>query len=456
MFKLRSEMNGAGRVSADICRADAWRLDARHCDIRRSIRRHLTAIGVAFCLVVFGFGTLAAAVRLAGAVVAGGSVVVRSSLKKVQHQTGGIVGSIAVEEGSSVKAGQILIHLDETILRATFDALTASYYELRAQRARLEAEESGASNVSFPDDLLKAAEGADIAHILRGEQKLFEMRRAARLGQINQLHERIAQLKNEIAGLGEQKTAKDNELAIVQKELVGVKDLFNRNLVQMTRLDALERDAARIAGESGALTAQIAQTQGKIAETELQVIQVGADLRSDVARQLGDVRAKTSDVISRRVTAADQLQHLDIRAPQDGVVHELTVHAKGAVVAPGETIMMIVPDKDSLVVEAHVASQDIDQVAINQRAVLRFPGFNQRITPECKATVTRIAADATQDQRGSSYYLVQITPSPDQAAALALRPGMPVEIYVRTSERTMMSYLIKPLADQVSRAFREK
>ena len=282
--------------------------------------------------------------------------------------------------------------------------------------------------------------------------KLFVLRRNARTGQKNQLHQRIAQMKNEIDGLHEQTKAKDGELAIVRSELTGVKDLYDRNLVQLTRLDALQRDAMRIAGERGALTAQTAQTEGRIAETELQIIQIDADLRSEVARQQGDLRAKAADLVGHMVSALDQLQHLDIRAPQNGVVHELAVHAKGAIVSPGEPIMLIVPDADKLVVEVRVAPQDIDQVSLDQTATLRFPNFNQRTTPEVSAQVVRIAADTTQDQRsGVPYYLVQIALPTETPMAASLRPGMPVDAFIKTSERTMLSYLVKPLADQMSR-----
>jgi HlyD family secretion protein len=236
-----------------------------------------------------------------------------------------------------------------------------------------------------------------------------------------------------------------------------VQQLYERNLVQLPRVDGLKRDVARISGERGALTAEIAQAQGKIAETKLQIIQIDTDMRSDVGRQLAEIRGKTSDVIGRRTSAQDQMQHLDIRAPQDGVVHELAVHAKGAVISPGEQVMAIVPDKDRLVAEVHVAAQDIDKVAPEQATMLRFPNFNQRTTPEITAKVSRIAADSTSDAREAPYYTVQIElPANLPLGGAALKPGMPVDAYIETGERTMISYLMKPLADQVGRAFREK
>ena len=424
---------------------------------RRSIRNHCLAIGGAAVVLVLGFGTLGATTKLAGAVMATGTLVVKSNVKKISHQTGGIVGAINVEEGTHVAAGEVLVHLDETVAEATFAGLTHDLYEQEAQRARLEAERDGDDAIAFPKDLT-AVTDPDVAHILTSETKLLELRRKARTGQKDQLSQRIVQLRNEILGLQQQSVAKDTESTIVGKELVGVRDLYARNLVQLTRLDGLERDAARIAGERGALTAQVAQVKGKIAETELQIIQIDEDMRSDVGRQLADLRAKTSDTVERRVAALDQLQHLDIRAPQAGTVHEISVHAKGAVITPGEQIMLIVPDSDRLVAEVRVAPQDIDQVAPEQKAILRFLSFNQRTTPEVVAHVTLVAADTTEDQRnGTSYYVVQIElPSDHPVKGARLRPGMPVDAFIQTSERTMLSYLMKPLVDQMGRSFREK
>jgi HlyD family secretion protein len=425
---------------------------------RSAIRGHCLLILATGGLLVFGFGTMAATMDLSGAVLASGTVVVKSSVKKVSHPTGGIVGRLLVDEGTHVHKGDVLVHLDETVAAATVDALARDFSELEAQRARLEAEAAGAEQVVFDRDIVAAAAGnPGIARIMTGEAKLFALRRSAREGQKKQMAERIAQLGNEIEALRQQQHAKDEELSIVRKELDAVQQLYDRSLVQLPRVDALKRDVARISGEGGALTAEIAQAEGKIAETKLQIIQIDADMRSDVGRQLGEIRAKTSDVTGRRIAAEDQLQHLDIRAPQDGVVHELAVHAKGAVISAGEPILLIVPDRDRLVAEVRVAPNDIDKVGPDQPAILRFPSFNQRTTPEVDAHVTRIAADTSSDPHGTPYYLVQIALAADATVAgTTLKPGMPVDAYIETGERTMLSYLMKPLSDQMSRAFREK
>ena len=224
-------------------------------------------------------------------------------------------------------------------------------------------------------------------------------------------------------------------------------------------MTALERDAARLEGEHGQLVASVAQAKGKISETELQVIQVDQDLRSEVAKELSEVQAKIAELVEKRVAAEDQLKRIDIRAPQDGMVHQLAVHTIGGVVSPGESIMLIVPRSDTLVIEAKVAPKDIDQVRLGQHAVLRLTAFNQRTTPEIEGTVSLVAADQITDEKtGTSFFKVHVRPDADQVARLKgikLVPGMPAEVFIRTGERTVLSYLTKPLNDQVRRAFKE-
>jgi HlyD family secretion protein len=300
-----------------------------------------------------------------------------------------------------------------------------------------------------------------VARVVEGEQRLFEIRRSAREGQMAQLKERVSQLREQIQGLDEQVVAKGREIEFVNEELIGVRELWRKNLVQLTRVTSLERDGARLEGERGALISNIAQTRGKITETELQVLQVGQDLRSEVGKNLADIRGHTSEYVEKKVAAEDQLRRIDIRAPQDGIVHQLTAHTVGGVISPqGDPIMLIVPETDLLSAEVRIAPQDIDQVHIGQRAVMRFSAFSQRTTPELNGEVTRISADVTQDAKtGNSFYTLRIN-APDSELArlngLRLLPGMPVESFIQTGERTVITYLTKPLWDQVHKAWREK
>jgi HlyD family secretion protein len=428
---------------------------------QRSIRAHLVAIAAAALFLVLGVGMIGATTELAGAVIAAGALVVESSVKKVQHPTGGIVGELLVHDGSRVQVGDLLIRLDETMAQANLAMVDKSLAELHARRARLEAERDGGDAIEFPDDLLQSAQQqADIGRVVTGERRLFELRRQAQDGQKAQLRERVSQLKEEVRGYTEQSAAKVKEIEFIGRELEGVRDLFSKNLIPISRVTALERDGARLEGERGQLVATIAQGKGKISETELQIIQVDQTMRSDVAKELADIRAKIAELVERRVTAADQLQRIDIRAPQAGVVHQLSFFTTGGVVAAGEQIMLIVPQADDLIVEVRVDPQKIDQLQLGRPATLRFPGFNQRTTPELNGRVTRIAADVIQDQRtGQPYYLVRIGLATDEIErlnGLKLVPGMPVEAFISTGERTMLSYLFKPLTDQARRAFREK
>jgi HlyD family secretion protein len=397
--------------------------------------------------------------------IASGALVVDSNVKKVQHPTGGVVGELRVHDGSRVKAGDLLIRLDETTAQANLAMVEKSLAELYARRARLEAELAGAETIELPDDLLQAgrqggqAGSAEIGRVIAGERKLFEFRREAQQGQKAQLRERVSQLNDEARGYTDQAAAKKKEIEFISVELEGVRDLWQKNLIPINRVTALERDGARLEGERGQLVATVAQTRGKISETELQIIQLDQNLRQDVAKELAEIRAKVAELVERKVTAMDQLQRIDIRAPQTGAVHQLSVFTQGGVVAAGEQIMLIVPDADDLIVEVRVDPQRIDQLKLEQPATLRFPGFNQRTTPELNGRVTRIAADVIQDQRsGQPYYLVRINLAPEEVerlGGLKLVPGMPVEAFIRTDERTMLSYLLKPLTDQARRAFRE-
>jgi HlyD family secretion protein len=308
--------------------------------------------------------------------------------------------------------------------------------------------------------LLERADDPDVKNVIASETKLFEVRTNGRIGQKAQLRERVTQLNEEIAGLAAQEKAKNQEIALVEKELTGVRELYDKHLVQMSRLTTLERDAARLNGERAQYVASRAQAKGKITETELQIIQVDKDLVSEVSKDLRETNDKIGEFVERKVTAEDQLRRVDIRAPQDGMVLQSTVHTVGGVITAGDAIMMIVPQADDLSVEAKVNPQDIDKLQIGQKTLLRLSAFNQRTTPELNGVVTRVSPDVTTDQRtGQSYYTIRVSMPREEVARLGdskLIPGMPVEAFVQTGDRTMLSYLIKPLSDQLMRSFREK
>ena len=427
---------------------------------RRSIRFHLV-IGLVVVLVLGGgIGGWAATAQISGALIAPGSVVVDSNVKKVQHPTGGVVGELRARDGDVVRAGDVVVRLDDTVTKAGLAIVTKNLNGLWARAGRLEAEQRGAERIHFPAVLLEQIADDEVKNVIASETKLFNVRLASRTGQKAQLRERVLQLNEEINGLAAQQAAKAREIELIEKELIGVRGLYNQQLVQLSRLTVLERDAARLAGERAQFMAARAQTKGKITETELQIIQIDKDLVSEVSKDLRETNDRIGEFVERKVTAEDQLRRVDIRAPQDGMVLQSTVHTVGGVITAGDAIMLIVPQTDSLSVEARVNPQDIDKLVIGQKTLLRLSAFNQRTTPELNGVVSRVSPDTTIDQRtGQSYYTIRISMPASEIARLGdvrLIPGMPVEAFVQTGDRTMLAYLAKPFNDQLMRAFREK
>lgn len=428
-----------------------------------ALRTQLLA-GLVICVVLLvGLGGWAATAELSGAVIASGTVAVEAGLKKVQHPTGGVVGELRVTDGTVVKAGDVLMRLDETVTRSNLELVRGTIDDLEARHARLTAERDGTDAATFPPELLlRATDDPALRVVLDGERALLLSRRNAREGKKRQLHARVGQLEEEIVGLEAQRGSKIAQIELIRKELDGVEGLYERNLVTITRVAALQREAARLEGERGELLSSGAQARGRIAETELQLIQIDQDAQTEVLEELRETEAKLAELKEREIAAQDQLRRIDIRSPQDGVVHQLAVHTVGGVIAPGETVMLIVPQAGALTVEAHIAPGDIDQVAAGQRALLRFSAFSQRTTPELPAEVVQLDADLTREpQTGAAYYVARLRlddaeTGVGEASPLKLVPGMPVEVHIRTETRTALSFLVKPLTDQVARAFREQ
>lgn len=425
-----------------------------------SLRTNLLAGFVLVGGLTAGFGGWAATTEFAGAVVTQGQLVVDGNVKKVQHPTGGVIGGLAVREGDRVEIGAIVARLDDTLARANVGIARKSLADLLARRARLAAERDGATEMSDPPETVVALDDADLRQAVENERKVFAKRRAARLGQTEQLRQRILQLREEIEGQKAQREARGRELELVVQELDGVRSLYEKNLVQLPRLVALQREQARLLGERAQLVSATAQTQGRITEIEMQIGQIEADLASEVARDTKDTDGRIGEVVERLSAAEDSLKRVDIRAPQTGVVHQLAVHTVGGVVGPGEALMIVVPDAEDLAIEAKVSPTEIDRLRIGQPAGLRFSAFNARTTPEISGRVAYVSPDVTIDQRsGATYYTVRVKANAGEIARLGdvhLSAGMPVEVFAATDERTVLSYFTKPLTDQVLRAFREK
>jgi HlyD family secretion protein len=418
-------------------------------------------LGGVFVLVfIVGGATMwAATTRIVGAVVAPGTVVVESNVKKVQHPTGGVVGEIRIKEGDNVKAGDLVIRLDETITRANMQLIANQMDDFGMRAARLEAERDGKDQVTIPDQLAARQNDPRIAKIFADEQKLFATRRDSRQGQKAQLKERIQQFGEEILGVSGQIEAKSTEIQLIGKEIEALAGLEAQKLVTTEKMVRLRRDAARLKGEFGELKSAAAQAKGKIAEVELQILRVDQDAKTEVVKELRETQLKLSELGERRIAAEDQLKRVEIRAPLDGVVHQLAVHTIGGVVNPSEPVMLIVPENDRLVIEAHVEPQSIDQVYSGQKAVIRFTAFQQDKTPELNAKVKGISANSSRDEKtGQVFFTVRLEISDEEMKRLGenkkLVPGMIADVQISTEERTVLSFLIKPLMDNFNRMFR--
>ncbi|WP_186378707.1 HlyD family type I secretion periplasmic adaptor subunit [Sphingobium sp. B2] len=421
--------------------------------LRRSVRIGIIAIGGLFVMLF----VLAAVIQTRGAVVGQGEVAVESRVKKIAHPTGGVIAQVFVKEGDRVRKGQMLMRLDSTVSEASKTKTGESVDQLLAARARLLAERDGRP-LSFPSEMTIEPTPAATAAMAE-EASLYEVRRRARAGEQAQYSERIQQAGQEIAALQAQLTAAGKQTSLIVPERDGLRSLYERKLVTVSRLNQLERTAVDLEGTSAALRAQIAQTHAKIAELRQLSIQSAQAARSEAGMQLADVQSRLNEQEIRSVSAGDTFDRSVVRAPHDGIVDKLAFTTIGGTVPPMQTIMEIVPDSDRLSVELRASPYDIDQLHIGQKAVVRFTAFNLQTTPELNGTVDHIAPERTTDERtGNSYYKLRVEVDDKELRRLGeleLRPGMPVECFVQTEKRSLLSYIVKPLSDQFNRAFRE-
>ncbi|MBB4065644.1 HlyD family type I secretion periplasmic adaptor subunit [Gellertiella hungarica] len=407
---------------------------------------------------IFGW---AATTNISGAVVGGGRVMVQSNEKLVQHPTGGVIGKILVKDGSRVEAGDVVLRLDDTAVRANLAIVESGLSALKARLARLQAERDRAETIRFPDDMRANPSQAD-SDSMRSETQFFETRRRALLNHQAQLRQKIDQVKQQVKGYDVTIDSRKRQWDLVKTELEATRKLYRQNLSTRSQLAALEQNAAKLEGEYGALISDRAGLMAQIAETEIQITGLEEENLADVMKDLRETEAKIAEQEARRIAARDQLARIDIRAPAAGTVHELAVHTVGGVINPAETLMKIVPASSPLEFDLRISPTDIDQVHVGQTARLRFPAFNRAHTPEVAGTVTFVAADASVDRQSErSFYELRITPEPDIHKKLSDRgvdlvPGMPVEAFIQTEERTALSYFLKPLTDQVRHAFREE
>lgn len=431
----------------------------RRPEFKRSARKAILA-GVCVAALTFGgLGTWAASADLASAVLAPGTFVVEGDRKLVQHLEGGVVSQLFVKDGDSVEAGQLLLSLDATQVRASLGVLRANLDAALAERARLVAEREEKAAVVFPDALIERGEDPGVQETVTGQNRLFEARLAAFEGRVEVLRQRIAQLKEEITGIEAQQRSKTRQVALIGEELAGLQELFAKGLTEKPRILALQRDQARLEGERGEHLAAIARAKKAIGETELEILQSTLQRQEEISTSLREIQTRILDLSERIAAARDRVDKIELRAPTAGVVVSLAITTEGAVLQPGETVLEIVPHDTRLVIEAKLRPDDIDSVAVGQTARLRLTALVQRTTPTLTGRVIYVSADRLEEQRsGEPYFLALVALDPDQIARLEgqpVLPGMPAEVMVETGARTALDYLVQPISDTLAKAWRE-
>ncbi len=429
-------------------------------EIYRSIHHELL-VGTALALMLIGgIGGWAALASLESAVIAPATVVVEASRKAIQHETGGFIAEIRVSDGDRVAAGDVLVRLNRTQLAAEINALQKRTFDYSVRRARLIAERDKIESLDLAPALVRQAkDDRELSEIIATQQQLLTSRLALKRSQRKQLNERVSQLSQEIEGLKQIKLATAEELGFLEKELASLDNLRKRQLVSMRRYNDLKRETSEKRGLLGRTEADIAAAEGRINETKFQIAALDVTGRNEVLKELEAVESELQQLTERLTATRDRFSKLEIRASDSGTIHELMFHTIGGVVKPGDTIAQIVPAEATLVVDAQVNTVDRDQIWTGMLARVRFTAFNQRTTPEVTGKIIHISSDQSGGEEGETpFYSVRIKLPPSEIQRLGnveIKPGMPAEVLMTGQARTVISYLTKPIADQVHRAFRD-
>ncbi len=425
-----------------------------------SARRPLFIGFAALFLLVGGFGTWSVLANISGAVIATGQVEVDQNRQVIQHPDGGVVEEVLADEGKPVLAGDVLIRLDAKLLRSELAIVEGQLFELMARRGRLQAERDDAGTVVFDEALRElAGDHPKILDLMDGQTRLFDARAASMVNETQQLEKRRGQTENQIEGILSQQQALVQQLSLIEEELASQQDLLDKGLAQASRVLSLQREEARLRGQVGELIANTAQAEGRITELDIEILKLGTTRREEAITQLRDLQYRELELAERRQSLLEQLDRLEIRAPVSGIVYDLTVFAPRSVIRAADPVMYLVPQDRPLVIAARIEPIHVDQVYVGQTVVLRFSTFDSRTTPELNGQVVQVSADAFQDDRTqATYYRAEIVLEEgelEKLGALKILPGMPVEAFMRTNDRTPMGYLVKPLSDYFNKAFRE-
>ncbi|WP_066589964.1 HlyD family type I secretion periplasmic adaptor subunit [Sphingomonas pruni] len=420
----------------------------------RTRRAYLLIAGL-----VLGFFGLSAILQVGGAVVGSGEVAVESNVKILIHPTGGILKALMVRDGDHVTKGQLLMRLDQGVSSVGAESAALGLEQLLARRARLEAERDGASSILFPPELTTKTD-ARAREAMARERQLFALRRRERDGSIALLNQRVRQYDEQIASYQAQIAAIESQMTLIEPELAGLRKLHDRQLVTINRLNEMERTAVQMKGSKAALESNIAEARAHISEANEQILNVDKQIRSDAGTQLAEVVGQLNDQQVRVATTSDTVDRSEIRAPQSGVVDKIAFTTIGSAVPATQPLLQIVPDRDNMIVEARIRPQDVDQVRVGQAARITFSGFNRQTTPDIPGKLIFVSPDLTADQRtGQSYYRIKVRLDADalaRAPQIALKAGMPAETFVETGNRSILSFLIKPLLDQLRYSMRSE
>lgn len=414
----------------------------------------------ALAILVGVIGVWAVQARIAGAIIASGNIEVESNRQVLQHPQGGVVGALPVQDGDYVSAGETVLRFDDTQLRSELAIIEGQLFEILARKARLQAERDGLDALPLTEEFAKlAARDASVQALIDGQAQLFEARATSLQQSSEQILEQIAQAENQIEGATAQLSALQTQRGLIESELADSQTLFDKGLAPASRVSSLQREQARLLGEIGSITASVAQLRGEIASLSIERISLTSRLREEAISTLRDLQFQEVELVQRRLSTTDTLSRMELRAPVSGVIYGSRIFALQSVVSPAEPIMYIIPQDQPMVVAARVDPIHIDQVHVGQEATLRFSAFDQRMTPEVIGHVVRMSADVFTDEvTGMSYYEVKLIPKDGEAEKLGgqvLLPGMPVEAFIKTGERSPLNYLAKPLTDYFTRAFRE-
>ena len=426
---------------------------------RWSVGKHMTIGLITLVILVGGFGTWSVMAQIKGAVITSGQIEVDRNRQVVQHPDGGVVEEILVDEGDTVEAGDLLLRLDATVLTSELAVVEGQLFELLARRARLEAERDDTDALTF-DPILLASQTPEVPDLMAGQNRLFQARLETNRRAVEQLTQQRAQISSQLLGIQAQQQALATQRSLIAQELADQQSLLDRGLAQASRVLALQRDEASLLGRAGELTSQAAEAAERMTEIEIQVLGLSSTRREEAISQLRDLQFNELELAENRRTLTRQLDRLDIRAPVSGIVYGMQVFAPQSVIRPADPVLFLIPQDRPLVIATQVQVIDVDLIFLGQDVTLRFPAFDQRRTPELNGKVTLVSADAFQNENsGVPFYRAEVQLDEGEIerlpADMTLIPGMPVEAFVRTADRSPLEYLLKPLADYFTRAFRE-